>query len=125
MEQERNYTETGSLKISEDVLATIAGMATSEIKGVAGLSSRPNSDIKGFMSTKKGPGKAIRIEMKDGEAILDIYVNFYFGYKIPDVASEIQTRVKEAVQNMTGVTVSKVNVHITGVVIDQGASVQE
>lgn len=125
MEQERNYTETGSLKISEDVLATIAGMATSEIKGVAGLSSRPNSDIKGFMSTKKGPGKAIRIEMKDGEAILDIYVNFYFGYKIPDVASEIQLRVKEAVQNMTGVTVSKVNVHITGVVIDQGASVQE
>jgi uncharacterized alkaline shock family protein YloU len=119
--EQNGYADAGSLKISEDVLATIAGMATSEIKGVAGLSLRPSSDLKGFVFNKKGPGKAIRLEMKDGEATIDIFVNLYIGFKIPDVASEIQARVKEEMQNMTGITVSKVNVHITGVVIDQSA----
>lgn len=59
--------------------------------------------------------------MKDGEAEIDIYVNIYLGAKITEVAPIIQSKVKDAVQNMTGITVSKVNVHISGVVIRQEA----
>lgn len=68
---------------------------------------------------KRGLGKAIRLDMKDGEAVIDIYVNIYMGAKIGEAASAIQQKVKDAVQNMTGITVSKVNVHISGVVIRQ------
>ena len=123
--EQNGYADAGTLKISEDVLATIAGMAAGEIRGVAGLSLRPNSDLKGLFPGKKGPGKAIRLEFKDGEAVIEVFVNLYMGVKIPDVAADIQARIKEAVQNMTGITVSKVNVHITGVIIDRGSESQE
>lgn len=118
MEQYGNSGD-GSLKISEEVISTIAGMAASEINGVAGLSLRPNPDLKGIFHsrhTQKNVSKAIRLEVKEGDATIDVFVNLYMGTKIPEVASEIQSRVKDAVQNMTGITVSKVNVHVAGVV---------
>jgi uncharacterized alkaline shock family protein YloU len=117
---QNGYKDTGSLKISEDVLAAIAGNATKEIKGVAGLSLRPAPDGFDFFH-KKSTGKAIRLEIKDGEAIIDIFVTLYNGVKIPDTSEQIQVRVKETVQNMTGITVSKVNVHISGLVIAEAA----
>lgn len=117
---QNGYTDTGSLKISEDVLATIAGNATREIKGVAGLSLRPIPESFSLFH-KKSKGKAIRLEIKDGEAVIDIFVSLYNGVKIPDTSEQIQARVKETVQNMTGITVSKVNVHISGLIIAQAA----
>lgn len=116
-----SYNNVGSLKISEDVIATIAGIATGEIKGVAGLSPRPGSSegrVLGLLG-KKSLNKSIHLEMRDGEAVIDVYVNLYLGAKIPDTAAEIQARVKDAVQTMTGIAVSKVNVHISGVIIQQ------
>lgn len=113
---DKNYTETGSLKISEDVLAAIAGNATKEIKGVAGLALRPIPENLGLFH-KKSADKGIRISIKDGEAVIDVFVSIYDGAKIPETSEQIQTRVKETVQNMTGITVSKVNVHISSLVI--------
>jgi uncharacterized alkaline shock family protein YloU len=115
--EQNGYETDGSLKISEEVISTIAGLAAGEVKGVSGLTSGPSTDIKGLFHAKRGASKAIRIDIKDGEAFLDVYVNLYLGMKIPDVASEIQTRVKDAVQTMTSITVSKVNVHVVGVTI--------
>ena len=117
---QNGYADTGSLKISEDVLAAIAGNATKEIKGVAGLSLRPAQDGLGIFH-KKSTDKAIKLEIKDGEAVIDIYVILYNGVKIPDTSELIQARVKETVQNMTGITVSKVNIHISGLVIAEAA----
>ncbi|AVQ95865.1 Asp23/Gls24 family envelope stress response protein [Ethanoligenens harbinense] len=118
------YAEDGSLKISEDVIATIAGTAAADVKGIAGLSLRPFSDIKGIMRHKPA-GHAIRMEMHDGEAVLDISVNLYLGAHIPEVATELQTRVKDAVQTMTGISVSKVHVHVAGVVLTDEAPAVE
>lgn len=120
--ENRQENDIGNLKISEDVISTIAGVATSEIKGVSGLSSHPslNDKKRKVLIGKKSLNKSIRLEMKDGEATIDIFVNLYMGARIPETASEIQARVKDAVQNMTGISVSKVNVHIAGVVISQG-----
>jgi uncharacterized alkaline shock family protein YloU len=117
--ENNGYARDGSLKISEEVISTIASIATTEIKGVAGLSPRPNSDIRGILRSKKGVKKGIGLETKDGEAIVDIYVSIYHGVRIPDVAGEIQVKVKDALQNMTGITVSKVNVHITGLSLNK------
>lgn len=120
---QNEYTDAGSLKISEDVLVAIAGNATREINGVAGLSLRPAQDGLSFFH-KKDSDKAIKLEIKDGEAVIDIFVSLYNGIKIPDTAEQIQARVKETVQNMTGITVSKVNVHISGLVIAETAQAQ-
>lgn len=117
--EQNGYANEGSLKISEDVLSTIAGLAASEVHGVSGLTACPNPDFKGLLRSKRGVAKAIRIDIKEGEATLDVYVNLYMGVKIPDVASEIQTRVKDAVQTMTGITVLKVNVHVVNVTIER------
>ena len=113
---EKNYTETGRLKISENVLAAIAANAAKEIKGVAGLLLRPIPENIGIFHKKK-VDKGIRLSVKDGEAVIDIYVSIYNGVKIPETSEQIQAKVKEAVQNMTGITVSKVNVHISSLVI--------
>jgi uncharacterized alkaline shock family protein YloU len=117
---QNGYTDTGSLKISEDVLAAIAGNAAKEIKGVAGLSLRPTPDSLGLFH-KNSKEKAIKLEIKDGEAVIDIFVSLFNGVKIPDTSELIQARVKETIQNMTGITVSKVNVHISGLVIAEAA----
>ena len=109
----------GSLKISEEVIATIASLATKEINGVASLANSP-VDIKGiFVKAKSKGSKSIRIELSDDVAVIDVYVNLNYGAKIPDVSEQIQNNVKTAVQNMTGIAVSKVNVHIEGISFDE------
>ncbi len=119
MEQGK-YTDSGNLKISEDVLATIARNAAKEVKGVAGFSVRPTAEVTGLFH-RQAIGSPIRLEMKDGDAVIDIFVNIESGVRIPDMAEQIQSRVKESVQTMTGITVSKVNVHISGLVIVEAA----
>lgn len=114
------YTDTGSLRISEDVLAAIAGNAAKEIKGVAGLTIRTTPENLGIFR-KKEIEKSIKLEIKDGEAVIDIYVSLFSGAKIPETSEQIQARVKETIQNMTGMAVSKVNVHISGLVIKENA----
>lgn len=119
------YSNNGSLKISEEVISTIAGLAAKEIKGVSGLMPCDNPDFKGLFRNRKSAAKAIRIEVNEGEAAIDVYVSLYLGVKIQDVSSEIQLRVKDAVQTMTGITVTKVNVHVTGITINRSVSDEE
>ncbi|MBC8569602.1 Asp23/Gls24 family envelope stress response protein [Zongyangia hominis] len=118
MEQRPNKEAIGSLKISEDVLATIAKFAATEVEGVASLAPFV-APIKGFHPAK---GKAIRIELNDDIAVIDLNVNLKFGAKVPQVAEQIQSGVKESVQNMTGITVSKVNVTVAGIVFEEAAA---
>lgn len=113
----KNMSGSGSLKISEDVLATIASIATKEINGVTGLVTTPTQ---GFIKlfSKKGNKRGIILEYIDGEAVLNLFINIKYGVKISDVAEAVQLSVKNAIQNMTGICVSKVNVHIAGLVFD-------
>ena len=106
----------GNLKISRDVLATIARYATMEIEGVASLASF-TTNIRGWL-LKKQSAKPITIDLKDDIAAIDIHVNIKAGVNIPQTAEKIQSAVKEAVQNMTGIAVSRVNINIAGIVFD-------
>jgi uncharacterized alkaline shock family protein YloU len=104
----------GSLKISEDVLATIASVAVKEVEGVASVANVGNiKEMWGFK--KNSPSKSIKIEFNGDVAIIGVHINLKHGAKIQPVSVEIQQKVKEAVQSMTGITVSKVNVHIVGI----------
>ena len=123
MNVENNKQPSGSLKISQDVLATISNFAAEEIDGVVSLADT-YAPIKNFL--KKGSiGKPIQISLNDDVAFIDISLNLKYGANIPAVAETLQKAVKDAVQNMTGITVSKVNVHVAGIVFPETAPVQQ
>lgn len=109
---------SGSLRISQDVIATIAKYAASEIDGVACIAARPNPvKIKNWIS-KKVIQAPISIDLNDDVAVIEISVKLKYGAKIPQVSETLQKAVKEAVQNMTGIAVSKVNINVAGIVFN-------
>lgn len=119
----RNHESTqanGNLKISRDVIATIARYATMEIEGVASLASF-TANLKGWIVKKQSP-RPIVIDLSDDIASIDVHVNLKAGYKIPEVSEKIQMAVKEAVQNMTGIAVSHVNIEIADIIFEEPAS---
>ena len=113
MSMTENKQPNGSLKISRDVIATIASTATKEINGVYDLANF-TTNIKGWLM-KKQTAKPIVINLADEVAVIDIHVVLCGTAKIPDVSAKIQSSVKEAVQNMTGIAVSKVNIYVAGI----------
>ncbi len=116
-EEVKNTTEVEAdgIQISDDVVAIIAGKAVSEVNGVAGMSGGFAGGITEVLSGKKNLSKGIKVEIVDKEAKVTVNIIVEYGVRIPDVAFEIQTRVKKAVEAMTGLTVSNVNVHVQGV----------
>jgi uncharacterized alkaline shock family protein YloU len=111
-----------SLKISREVIATIARVAALEIPGVASL-AEPKSSLGGFFS--KGLAKSIEIVLADDFAEIDVCLNLEFGAKIPDVCAAVQNNIKDNVQTMTGIVVSKVNVTVQGIILpEQNAAAQ-
>ncbi len=107
--------EIGNIKISVDVIATIAGMAAGEIEGVNGLHSSFAGGIAEMLGAKKSSGKGVKVELNDNTAAIDLYIVVDYGVRIPELAWEIQENVKNHVETMTGMNVEKVNIHIEGV----------
>ncbi len=108
--------QTGSgIKIADDVVAVIAGVAVSEVPGVAGMSGGFAGGISEVLSGKKNLAKGIKVEVGEKETKIDVNIIVEYGTRIPDVAFEIQNRVKKAVETMTGLKVIEVNVHVQGV----------
>lgn len=103
-----------SIKISNDVVASIAGVAVSEVPGVYGMAGGI-TEIFG----KKGLTKGIKVEVGEKETKIDVNIIVEYGARIPDVAFDIQNRVKKAVETMTGLNVSSVNIHIQGINIPE------
>ena len=116
--EEEIKSENDGIQISNDVIAVIAGVAVSEVQGVAGMAGGFAGGISEVFSGKKNFAKGIKADINDGKAKLDVNIIVEYGSRIPDVAFEIQNRVKKAVENMTGLTVEEVNVHVQGVNTD-------
>lgn len=100
------------LKISDDVIITVAKLAALDVKGVAGLCGDVNKVSK---IRKSGP---IKIMMMGDVAAIDVAIRIKSGEKASAVANEVQLAVKENIQNMTGITAARVNVSVCGVVFD-------
>ena len=118
-------TENDGIKISDDVVAVIAGVAVSEVAGVAGMAGGFAGGISEVFSGKKNLAKGIKAEINEGKAKIDVNIIVEYGSRIPDVAFEIQNRVKKAVENMTGLVVEEVNVHVQGVNTDTAKNSEE
>lgn len=112
----------GSLQISTEVLAKIAQMATMEINGVADVSTG-TMGVKGLFN-RVAPIKPILVQLTDDVAEITVSLIVKYGFKIPPLCEKVQENVKNSVQSMTCITVSKVNVVITGVAQDTTAAAQ-
>lgn len=116
--QEEIKTENEGIQISDDVVAVIAGVAVSEVPGVAGMAGGFAGGITEVFSGKKNLAKGIKVDIAESEVKIDVNIIVEYGSRIPDVAFEIQNRVKKAVEGMTGLKVEEVNVHVQGVNTD-------
>ena len=103
------------VKIANDVIAVIAGVAVSEVPGVYAMSGGFAGGITEVLKGKKNLAKGIKVDATETETKIDVNIIVEYGARIPDVAFEIQNRVKKAVESMTGLKVEKVNVHVQGV----------
>ena len=108
-------SDNNEIKIADDVVAIIAGVAVAEVPGVAEMAGGFAGGITEVLSGKKNLAKGIKVEVGEKDTKIDVNIIVEYGVRIPDVAFEIQNRVKKAVETMTGLTVVEVNVHVQGV----------
>lgn len=108
-------SDNNEIKIADDVVAVIAGVAVSEVPGVAEMAGGFAGGITEVLSGKKNLAKGIKVEVGEKDTKVDVNIIVEYGVRIPDVAFEIQNRVKKAVESMTGLEVLEVNVHVQGV----------
>ncbi len=111
---EKEEIDEGSIKIADEVVGIITGLAATEIDGVAGMSGGIAGGIADMLG-RKSLSKGVKVEVSDEEATVDVYVIINYGNSIPDVAWKIQDNVKQAIEGMTGLDVKAVNVHVQGV----------
>lgn len=110
--------EIGAIKITDEVVAIIAGLAATEVPGVFGMSGGIAGGIAEALG-RKNLSKGVKVEVGEKEAAIDLYIIVEYGYRIPDVAWSIQEKVKNSVEAMTGLNVVEVNIHIQGVNIEK------
>ena len=108
--------EGSSLRISTEVIEKISCIAATEIDGVSEISLGTTA-VKDLLNKSKFQ-KAVNVKLTDGIAEITICVIVKNGYKVPNICEKIQNNIKDSVQNMTNINVSKVNVEVTGVVVD-------
>lgn len=113
--EEINVTTDSSVVISEEVVSVIAGVAVSEVSGVVDTAGGFAGGISEVLSGKKKLSKGIKVEVGEKETKIDVNIIVEYGTRIPDIAFEIQNKVKNAVKEMTGLDVLAVNVHVQGV----------
>ena len=106
--------EVGTIRIADEVVGIIAGMAATEIPGVAGMSGGLVGGIAEMLG-KKNLAKGVKVEVGEKEAAVDLYVIMEYGVRLPDIAIQVQENVKHAIESMTGLEVVEVNVHVQGV----------
>ena len=117
-EGEVTLENNSNIKIADDVIAVIAGAAASEVPGVSSMAGGFAGGISEVFSGKRNFAKVIKVEAGEKETRIDVNIIVEYGVRIPDVAFEIQNRVKKAVESMTGLKVLDVNVHVQGVNTD-------
>jgi len=115
MDEERKLnSELGAIRIADEVVSIVAGLAATEIDGVASMSGGIAGGIAEALG-RKNFSKGVKVDVGEEEAAVDLFLIVRYGARIPDVAWAVQENVKNAIENMTGLRVQKVNVHVQGV----------
>lgn len=106
----------GTVKIADDVVAVIAGLAATEVEGVVSMAGNVSHELMSMMGVKK-ISKGVKVEVIGKSVRVDLALVIEYGYHIPAVSQKVQEKVKSTIENMTGLCVLDVNVRIAGVEI--------
>ncbi len=112
--EKTEHNDVGSIRIADEVVGIIAGLAATEVDGVAGMSAGLVGGIAEMLG-KKNLSKGVKVEVGEREAAVDLYIIVEYGVRIPDAALRVQENVKRAIESMTGLDVVEVNIHVQGV----------
>ncbi len=115
----------GNIKISVEVVSKIASIAATEIEGVSCMRSNFVNEVAQKLGAKKSGTQGVKAEITEDMALIDLYLVVDYGVKIPELAWNVQEKVKESVEAMTGLTVTAVNIHIEGINFEKEAEAQE
>ena len=107
----------GEVRIADEVVAIIAGLAATEVDGVDSMAGNITNELVGKLGMKN-LSKGVKVDVTEEHVSVDLSLNIKYGYNIPDVSERVQDRVKSAIENMTGLTVLDVNIRIAGVEMD-------
>lgn len=108
----------GKVQIADEVVAIIAGLAATEVKGVAAMAGNITNELVGKLGMKN-LSKGVRIDVLEDVVSVDLNLILEYGYNIPDTCKKVQDRVRTAIENMTGLQVSDVNISIASVELEQ------
>ena len=123
MEKDENQTgytledgSMGQVQIADEVVAIIAGLAATEVEGVASMAGNITNELVSKLG-KKSLSKGIRVKVEDGVVSVNVALNIAYGYSVPKTCTKVQEKVKAAIENMTGLEVAKVDIQIANVSI--------
>ena len=114
----REDTGAGSVRITEEVVEIIAGLAATEVKGVSSMAGGVTKELiqkLGVRNLRSG----VKVDVLEGVVTVDLALNIDYGYSIVEVSKQVQEKVKTAIESMTGMEVSDVNVRVADVSVDQ------
>ena len=122
-ENNTNYTiyengPLGEVQIANEVVAIIAGIAATEVDGVAAMAGDVQKELVSKLGMKN-LSKGVKVEVTEEHVSVNMALNLKYGYSIPDVCEKVQEKVKSAIENMTGLTVLDVNIKIAGVSMEE------
>ncbi len=112
--------KTGEVQIADEVIASIAGLAATEVEGVASMAGNITKELVSKLGMKS-LSKGVKIEVDTENVVVDLALQVEYGYNIPKVSRTVQEKVKAAIETMTGLTVSEVNVRIAAVSAEKNA----
>ena len=110
--------QLGEVQIADEVVATIAGLAATEVEGVSSMAGNITNELIGKLGVKN-LSKGVKVLVSDQSVDVDLALNIDYGYSIMKVSEKVQDRVKSAIENMTGLEVSMVNIRIVKVNMDK------
>lgn len=108
----------GEVQIADEVVAIIAGLAATEVEGVAAMAGNITNELVGKLGMKN-LAKGVKVEVSEASVVVELSIMMKYGYSIPDTSQTVQEKVKAAIENMTGLTVSEVNIRIAGVNLNE------
>lgn len=112
--------KVGTVQIANDVVAMIAGIAATEVEGVSAMAGNITNELMGKVGMRKLT-KGVKVMVRNGEVEIDLGVIMEYGYNIPATCQKVQERVKTSIENMTGFSVTDVNIRIAGVNMPKNA----
>ena len=114
----QNEASLGEVKIADEVVAIIAALAATEVEGVASMAGNIANEVIGKLGIKN-LSKGVKVDVLEGVVTVSLALNIKYNYSIVDVTGKVQEKVKNAVENMTGLEVADVNIKVAGVEMEK------